>query len=90
MAVDPKYGRVNLEHGTIGEDEVVIVFRATDKLLPMVLGHYYDLCRKARSPVRHLDLVLNAREEVDKWQADNLSEVRVPHSESSKEWLDGE
>lgn len=42
MAVDGKYGRVTLEHGDIGEDEQVVVFRAQDSLLPKVLAWWQE------------------------------------------------
>ena len=69
MAIDLKYGRVTLERGTIGEDEVVVVFRAQDELLPKVLAYYHLFCLKAGSPRHHLDMILNAREAVEKWQS---------------------
>jgi hypothetical protein len=85
MAIDRKYGRVTLEHGTIGEDEPVVVFRATDFLLPKVLMYYHLFCMKAGSPRRHLDLIMGTLETVKEWQSKNP--VRVPNSEASKEWL---
>jgi hypothetical protein len=85
MAIDGKYGRVTLEHGTIGEDEPVIVFRARDKLLPEVLDAYYDVCLRRSSPSRHLDLILETRDVVVDWQAKNGS--RIPTSEASREWM---
>lgn len=85
MAIDPKYGRVTLEHGTIGEDEVVVVFRATDEHLPRVLTNYLHLC-SSTSPQRHLDLILSTLDTVTAWQKKN--ETRTPTSEGSREWLD--
>ena len=85
MAIDSKYGRVTLEHGSIGEDEPVVVFRATDKLLPKVLYHYYNLCLVAGSPERHLDILRNATEKVEAWQ--EINQTRTPNSENSREWL---
>jgi hypothetical protein len=69
MAVDAKYGRVTIEHGSIGEDEPVVVFRAQDALLPKVLAYYFLFCLKAGSPRRHLDMILDARERIERWQA---------------------
>lgn len=86
MAFDNKYGRVTLEHGTIGEDEPVVVFRATDKLLPKVLAYYHLFCLKAGSSKRHLDLILDTREKVLDWQ--NINDTRTPNSEASLGWLD--
>lgn len=34
MPVDRKYGRVMLEHGGVGTNEPVVIFRADDELLP--------------------------------------------------------
>lgn len=85
MAIDPKYGKVTLEHGTIGEDEPVIVFRATDEILPRLLVHYHSLCDRAGSPPRHLGMILNARQTVMAWQAENPT--RIPTSENSREWM---
>jgi hypothetical protein len=85
MAIDNKYGRVTLEHGTIGEDEPVVVFRATDKLLPKLLAYYHLFCLKAGSPTRHLNLILDSRQKVMEWQRENPT--RVPNSEASQEWM---
>lgn len=80
MGVDGKYGRVTLEHGTIGEHEPVVVFRAQDQLLPLVLQAYRELCVKAGSPQRHLDLIDRTVDEVLVWQAQNP--FKVPSSDS--------
>ncbi len=86
MGIDHKYGRVILEHGTIGEDEPVVVFRATDKLLPKVLAYYHLFCLKEESPRRHLDIILNSRDKVLAWQEEHV--IRTPTSEASREWMD--
>ncbi len=85
MAIDHKYGRVTLEHGTIGEDEPVFVFRATDKFLPKVLAYYHLFCLSGGSPRRHLDIILNGRDTVIAWQ--ERHETFTPSSEASREWL---
>lgn len=85
MAIDAKYGRVTLEHGSIGEDEPVVVFRATDKLLPKVLAYYNTWCLLAGSPKRHLDLIFLSLQKVLEWQKTNPT--RVPNSEASAEWM---
>jgi hypothetical protein len=85
MAIDVKYGRVTLEHGSIGEDEPVVVFRANDELLPRVLAYYNAWCMLAGSPKRHLDLIFESRQVVLNWQMHNGA--RTPNSENSKEWL---
>jgi len=86
MAIDPKYGKVTLEHGSIGEDEPVIVFRATDKLLPKVLAYYHMFCIREGSARRHLNIILNARDIVVEWQRKH--ETRVPNSQNSRDWMD--
>ena len=85
MAIDPKYGKVTLEHGTIGEDEPVVVFRARDRLLPRLLDAYIAMCDRAGSPERHLELIGQAHEAVVEWQKQHPT--KVPDSETSREWL---
>lgn len=87
MAVDGKYGKVTLEHGTIGEDEPVVVFRARDELLPDLLAHYLELCAEAGSPSRHLELIRTSYGTIRDWQVDHLDEVKTPDSENSKAWM---
>lgn len=80
MAIDLKYGRVTIEHGDIGEDEPVVVFRAQDALLPKVLMYYHLFCMKAESPRHHLDAIVTSLERVRFWQHHNPSRVRTPNS----------
>lgn len=80
MAIDLKYGRVTTEHGTIGEDEPVVVFRAQDKTLPYLLGIYLELCLTVGSPQRHIDAIERARRGVEEWQQSNPTQV--PQSNS--------
>ena len=75
MGIDGKYGRVTTERGTIGDDEPVVVFRAQDQLLPMVLTHYYELCARAGSPAHHLQRIAETLAEVARWQVSNKSQV---------------
>jgi len=88
MGYDRKYGKVTTEFGNIGEDEPVVVFRAKDMLLPKVLAYYHLFCLKAGSPRRHLNIILNTKETVEKWQIENTS--KVPDSENSKAWMKGD
>jgi hypothetical protein len=81
MAFDLKYGQVQLERGTIGPDEPVVVFRAQDVFLPQVLQHYRELCLGAGSPEHHLDLIVKAVEVVREWQNDSQNHVQVPQSQ---------
>ena len=85
MAIDAKYGRVTLEHGNIGQDEPVVVFRAKDKTLPKLLAYYHLFCMKEGSPRRHLDLIMNTRDIVLRWQEKN--KTKVPDSEASRRWM---
>ncbi|MCU1656137.1 MAG: hypothetical protein JWO57_793 [Pseudonocardiales bacterium] len=88
MPKDLKYGRVTLEHSTIGEDEPVVVFRAQDDLLPAVLEHYRLLCEQNGSPRRHLGGIDAAREQVEAWQRDHYTQV--PQSAAPADgWRDG-
>jgi hypothetical protein len=68
MGIDNKYGHVTTEHGTIGDTEPVVVFRAQDRLLGRVLDFYRTLCREAGSPQHHLNLIAETHRQVDDWQ----------------------
>jgi hypothetical protein len=85
MAIDHKYGRVQLEHSTIGEDEPVIVFRAQDKLLVPLLDAYAKLCREEGSPDHHLDLIATTKGIVQEWQHKHADQVRIPNSNAYME-----
>jgi hypothetical protein len=78
MPIDNKYGRVTTEFGSIGEDEPVVVFRATDRLLPKLLQIYKIMCELAGSPQHHLDLIHQSAVKVKTWQA--LNPTRTPAS----------
>lgn len=88
MGHDRKYGQVSTEHGDIPADEPVIVFRARDAMTIPLLEQYRDLCSRAGSPQRHLDLIEGTRNQFLGWQAGNPSQVRVPDSERSREWME--
>lgn len=75
MGIDSKYGKVTTEKGTIGDDEPVVVFRAQDGLLPMLLDTYRELCAGAGSPTVHLDLIKETTATVRAWQASNHTQV---------------
>ena len=87
MGVDLKYGRVTTAHGDIPEDEPVIVFRASDKLLAPLLSEYHKMCDKAGSPPRHLLLVEANYTRVADWQEAHADRVRTPDSERSRAWM---
>ena len=86
MAIDGKYGRVTLEHGDIGEDEPVVVFRARDLTLPDLLTEYHKLCMQFGSPMRHLRLIAQTHKDIVEWQ--DAHDVRLPTSESSRKWME--
>ena len=86
MAKDLKYGHVTLEHGHIGEDEPVMVFRAKDRLLPALIDMYLMMCRLAGSPQRHMDLISENRDIIVAWQRENPT--KTPDSVASTEWMD--
>lgn len=75
MAIDNKYGRVILEHGDIGEDEPVFVFRAKDILLPRLLAHYSLLCVVAGSPTQHINCINASIRQICDWQENNKASV---------------
>ena len=75
MAIDQKYGRVTLELGTVGEDEPVIVFRAQDAILPLLLGRYYILCEENGTPEKHLKAINKAKKAILEWQKINKTKI---------------
>lgn len=75
MAIDGKYGHVTTEHGTIGEEEPVVVFRAQDKLLVPLLHMYYQLCDEAGVGQHHLNVIDRRIAEIEDWQHVNATKV---------------
>lgn len=76
MPIDNKYGRVTLENPrNIGENEVVVVFRGQDRLLPKLLKVYRILCESAGSPDNHLRGIDAAAAHVKAWQAENPTQT---------------
>lgn len=75
MPIDGKYGRVQLERGTVGEDEPVFVFRAQDETLPELLLMYAELCERNGSPQRHLDAIDRSRDGIVAWQQSNFTQT---------------
>lgn len=75
MALDSKYGRIQLERGTVGEDEPVVVFRAQDKLLLKVLSAYHHLAEEAGSPAKHLAGIDGTAKIVADWQREHFTQV---------------
>jgi hypothetical protein len=86
MAVDAKYGKVVTERGDIGEDEPVFILRAQDAYTATTIGQYLFMCvMNPDTPRRHLTMVMDALNDIRKWQHENGS--RFPTSESSRELL---
>jgi hypothetical protein len=75
VAIDRKYGRVTTEHGIIGADEPVIVFRAQDKMAPYVIEAYRQMCMEAGSPQHHLDGIEETYQQFRRWQETNFTKV---------------
>lgn len=75
MGYDLKYGRVTTERGSIGDEEPVVVFRAQDEILPMLLDWYRLECTRRGSPVRHLHAIDDARAAVVDWQQGGHTQV---------------
>lgn len=75
MAIDRKYGRVQMERGTIDDDEPVVVFRARDKFLPDVLALYFEMCRNAGSHEKHLEGIRISLDDVVEWQETHATQV---------------
>jgi hypothetical protein len=89
MPTDNKYGKITLEKGSIPDDEPVIVFRARDKELPVLLGMYHKLCQDAGSPEKHLELIEDTARSIERWQDANPDAVKVPTSDSYEPPKDG-
>jgi hypothetical protein len=89
MGYEGKYGRIETPDmpghmpGHIPDDEPVMLFRARDTTTNVLLKRYYDLCVKAGSPQKHLDLIQQTFGRFADWQAANPDKVRVPTSSSS-------
>lgn len=77
MGIDLKYGKVTLESSSIEEDEPVVVFRAKDKILPKLLAYYHLFCTE-KSPRGHLNLIMDARANIVRWQSQNWNKVKDP------------
>lgn len=80
--IDGKYqtsGDITKLDGTpIPQDEPLILFRGKDKLLPMLLEQYKQLCQDGGSPQGQLDLLQQRIDEIKVWQAGNQDRVKIP------------
>jgi hypothetical protein len=90
MGYDLKYGKVTTEHGDIGEDEPVFVFRGRDKLLLKILSYYLFICAKAGTTDFHIGTVLKNIKIVRQWQADNPDRVVMPASKNYQRRIEGD
>ena len=71
-----KYGQVILEHQrNIGDDELVVVFRAKDENVPGMLRFYQEQCITGGSPQNHIELLEGLITAVLDWQAENGSQT---------------
>jgi len=75
MAQDNKYGHVTLERGNVPDDEPVFVFRAQDKILPVLLNFYFEKCKEYGSPQHHLDKIAVGLRQIIEWQSHNFTKV---------------
>jgi hypothetical protein len=80
VAVDGKYGKTQFPRGTIGEDEPIFVFRAQDKILPIVLEFYATMCEEAGSPPEHINIILTRKNEILAWQENRSNKTKIPSS----------
>lgn len=87
MGYDGKYGQITTEFGDVPADEPVIVFRARDRLTTKLIGIYWNLCKEAGSPQRHLDIINATHDRFEAWQDAHEDQVRTPDSERSRLWL---
>lgn len=87
MGHDVKYGRVVTEHGSIPEDEPVIVFRARDALSCPLLSAYHRLCQENGVPAFHQALVEQNYTAFADWQEAHPDLVRTPDSAAHRERL---
>jgi len=80
--IDGKYqtsGDITKLDGTsIPQDEPLILFRGKDKLLPVLLEQYRQLCQDAGSPQQHLKLVEQRIKDIKIWQEKNQGKVKIP------------
>ena len=88
MGYDGKYGKIATEHGSIPDDEPVIVFRARDALACPLLSAYYGLCEKKGSPEFHLALIEQTYKTFADWQEAHPDQVRTPDSAAHRERLE--
>ncbi len=88
MGYDGKYGKITTEHGSIPDDEPVMVFRARDRLTPALIEHYAVMCQQAGSPAFHVDLVHAAADRFLEWQEQHPGMTRVPDSAAHRERLE--
>jgi hypothetical protein len=86
---DGKYGEVETEFGEFIDGEGVVVFRFRDANLPKVMAHYALFCVKSHSPRHHIDLIYDALEKVERWQAENPDLVKNPSSDGYQERTGG-
>lgn len=83
-ALDTETGQlVNKSTGTpIPDDEPVMIFRAQDMYLPLVLARYIELCE-----IREHRLAIGLRlAEVLDWQVNNPLRVKQPDTVLDLEW----
>lgn len=78
MAYDLKYGKVSTTLGDIPEDELVMVFRAKDALVPNMLDEYLKLAIEAGCTPGFQTKVAMMRGALRTWQIEHEDRVRIP------------
>jgi hypothetical protein len=81
MAVDAKYGRIEVENepgNPLGEDEPVFLFRARDATILELLGLYDELCAESGSPPAHTRGIQEAVHRIREWRNAHPELVKVP------------
>jgi hypothetical protein len=84
MGFDLKYGKVTTERvgGDIPEDEIVVVLRGRDALVPALMDYYARIAASQGSPDGHVNLIRDTRESVLEWQDAHSDRVIIPTSET--------
>lgn len=77
---DGKYGEITLEHrpASLSDEEPIIVFRASDKHLPLLLRIYGSACADSDSPYDHVQGIIDFSERVKQWRQEHPDRVKAP------------
>lgn len=70
-----KYGRVTTERKEIPESEPVFLLRAQDRLAPLTIAQYRQLCAEHGASRAHLDEIEDLMHQFEDWQARNPTKM---------------